>query len=73
MTAVSQFSTQDNYNKITSAIEQFKAAIKEAEIAQQAGIPSADSMLSQARDELAKAEKFYNTYFPMGAASIAKG
>lgn len=73
MAAVSQFSTQENYNQITAAIEQFKKAIAEAEIAKQAGIPSAETMLSQAQDELKKAELFYNTYFPMGAASINKG
>jgi hypothetical protein len=67
MAAVSQFSTPENFAKATQAIAQLQAAINEAQIAVQAGIPGAQQALQVAQDALARVQLFKQTYFPSGA------
>ena len=67
MPAVSQFSTAENFAKVNAAIDQVTTAIQEATIAQQAGIPGAAQVLSNAQDALSRLQLFRQTYFPTGA------
>jgi len=66
MAAVSMFSTPDMYSKLQDSLGKVNAAIKEATIAQQAGIPQADQLLSTAQNARDQILRMLDTYFPGG-------
>lgn len=68
MASVSQFSTAENFAKLTTGLEKINHAIDEAKLAQQAGVPSADIMLATAEATRTKILQLLNTYFPGGTA-----
>jgi hypothetical protein len=69
MAAVSQFSTPENFAKLTEARDKLEVAIKEAQIAQQAGVPGSDTLLSTATQARDRTLQLLNTYFPGGVVS----
>lgn len=68
MAAPSQFSTAENYAKLQSALDQVDAAIREAELAESAGVPGAAELLSTAQQGRTRILQLINTYFPTGTA-----
>jgi len=67
MSAVSKFSTPENYAQLTDALAKVDEALREAELAQQAGIAQAADLVKQAKDAQASILQIRNTYFPSGA------
>lgn len=67
MAAVSQFSTAENYKKLQDALTKTDHAIQEAQLAVQAGIPQADTMLKAAEETRKRVQQLLDTYFPGGA------
>jgi len=66
MVMVSKFSTLENFQQLTQAKGQAEDALKEAKIAQQAGIPQADNMVQTSEKILGQINQMLATYFPNG-------
>lgn len=71
MSAISVFSTLKNYQHLQDALSKVDNAIHEAQLAKQAGIPQADTMLSQAQTMRDSITRMINTYFPNGEVPAA--
>lgn len=72
MAAPSQFSSAENYAKIQASLEKIDNAIHEAQLAVQAGIPQADTLLKAAEDTKRKIEAFKSVYFPDGTVPASQ-
>lgn len=68
MAQVSQFSTPENFQKLTKALEQINIAIRESKLAVQAGIPQADETLKIAETAKSRIQQVLHTYFPEGTS-----
>jgi hypothetical protein len=66
MPGISQFSTPENFAKLNDSLAKLSEAIREAQIAVQAGIPGADLVLANAKDAEQRVLLLKNTYFPQG-------
>jgi len=66
MSAVSRFSTFENYQSLQAALSKVNDAIHEAELAKQAGIPQAEQMLTTANSVKERITAMMSTYFPNG-------
>lgn len=71
MTAISQFSTPENFTKLTNALDKVEYAIKETKLAVQAGIPQAVETLKVAEQTKSRIEQALHTYFPEGTSPVA--
>jgi hypothetical protein len=67
--AVSMFSTPEYWQRLQESKSKIETAIREAQIAKQAGIPGADNMLATAEAAQASVLRMLATYFPGGAIS----
>lgn len=68
MPSVSQFATAQNFALANQAKEGLTKAINEAKLAVSAGVPGADTILSNAQASLARVTQFMSVYFPNGTA-----
>jgi len=68
MATISKFSTLENYKSLITAQGQAEEALREAKLAQQAGIPNADEMVSTTEGILKRIKQYMATYFPNGTA-----